>query len=246
MRVWQCDEAVLIHVRLSPYSLGCADELSTDIQSAAEAFLKVALGGGPQVISFPAIAAILLFLYVLNSIKILKEYERGVIFRLGRLLERAKGPGIILVFAPVDRMVRISLRQEALEVPAQDIITRDNVTLKYFENLPVTTKVYELSAEERICPGCGVERQEMGADESWQIEHIPGRFERIQHVRKKYACPGCEKAGENPQMEVTAKPEATIDKGMAGPGLLAYIVTSKFADYLPLSPAGRHFRTPGV
>ena len=81
-------------------------------------------------ISFPAIAAILLFLYVLNSIKILKEYERGVIFRLGRLLGRAKGPGIILVFAPVDRMVRISLRQEALEVPAQDIITRDNVTLK--------------------------------------------------------------------------------------------------------------------
>ena len=81
-------------------------------------------------ISFPAIAAILLFLYVLNSIKILKEYERGVIFRLGRLLERAKGPGIILVFVPVDRMVRISLRQEALEVPAQDIITRDNVTLK--------------------------------------------------------------------------------------------------------------------
>jgi transposase len=106
--------------------------------------------------------------------------------------------------------------------------------LANFENLPVTTKVYELSAEERICPGCGVERQEMGADESWQIEHIPGRFERIQHVRKKYACPGCEKAGENPQMEVTAKPEATIDKGMAGPGLLAYIVTSKFADYLPL------------
>ena len=106
--------------------------------------------------------------------------------------------------------------------------------LANFENLPVTTKVYELSAEERICPCCGVERKEIGADESWQIEHIPGRFERIQHVRKKYACPGCEKTGENPQMEVAAKPEAAIDKGMAGPGLLAYIVTSKFSDYLPL------------
>src|SRR5215475_8548579 len=106
--------------------------------------------------------------------------------------------------------------------------------LANFENLPVTTTVYELSAEQRRCPGCGVERKEIGADESWQIEHIPGRFERLHHVRKKYACPGCEKAGENPQMEVAAKPEAAIEKGMAGPGLLGYIVTSKFSDYLPL------------
>lgn len=106
--------------------------------------------------------------------------------------------------------------------------------LANFENLPVTMQVHELRAEERRCPGCGLERQEIGAEESWQIEHIPGRFERIRHVRKKYACAGCEKAGENPEMEVAAKPETAIDKGMAGPGLLAYIVTSKFADYLPL------------
>jgi transposase len=106
--------------------------------------------------------------------------------------------------------------------------------LANFENLPVTTQVYELSGQERICPCCGVERKEIGADESWQIEYIPGGFERLHHVRKKYACLGCEKAGENPQMEVAAKPEAVIEKGMAGPGLLAYIVTSKFSDYLPL------------
>ncbi|MGB9073236.1 MAG: slipin family protein [Terriglobales bacterium] len=81
-------------------------------------------------IPIPAVVAIIVVLYVLISIKILREYERGVIFRLGRLLPYAKGPGIILVFAPVDRMVRISLRQEALEVKPQDIITRDNVTLK--------------------------------------------------------------------------------------------------------------------
>ena len=77
-----------------------------------------------------AVIAVIVILYVLSSIKILAEYERGVIFRLGRLLDQAKGPGVILVFAPVDRMVRVSLRQEALEVPPQDIITRDNVTLK--------------------------------------------------------------------------------------------------------------------
>ncbi len=106
--------------------------------------------------------------------------------------------------------------------------------LANFENLPVTTHVHELSAAEHACPYCGVERKEIGADESWQVEYLPGHFERIHHVRKKYACPGCESHGDNPRIETAAKPEAAIDKGMAGPGLLAYIVTSKFSDYLPL------------
>ena len=79
---------------------------------------------------FWLIAVVIVALYLLSSIKILAEYERGVIFRLGRLLDVAKGPGVILVFGPIDRIVRVSLRQEALEVPPQDIITRDNVTLK--------------------------------------------------------------------------------------------------------------------
>ena len=111
---------------------------------------------------------------------------------------------------------------------------RGRRNLANFENLPVTTQVHEWSAAERACPGCGVERKEIGADESWQVEYLPGHFERIHHVRKKYACPGCESSGNNPRMETAAKPETTIDKGMAGPGLLAYIVTSKFSDYLPL------------
>jgi transposase len=106
--------------------------------------------------------------------------------------------------------------------------------LANFENLPVTTHIHELRGAERTCPCCGIERQEIGADESWQVEYLPGHFERIRHVRKKYACVGCEQAGENPRMEVAAKPETAIDKGMAGPGLLAYIITSKFCDYVPL------------
>ena len=77
-----------------------------------------------------AVIIIIVLLYILSSIKILAEYERGVIFNLGRLRPAPKGPGIILVLPPVQRMVRVSLRQEALEVPPQDIITRDNVTLK--------------------------------------------------------------------------------------------------------------------
>jgi regulator of protease activity HflC (stomatin/prohibitin superfamily) len=80
-------------------------------------------------------------LYLLNSIKILREYERGVIFRLGRALPQAKGPGIILVFRPIDQMVRVSLRQDVLEVPPQDVITRDNVTVKV--NAVITLRVLD-------------------------------------------------------------------------------------------------------
>ena len=111
---------------------------------------------------------------------------------------------------------------------------RGRRALAHFENLPVTTHVYELSSPERACPCCGEERKEIGAEESWQIEYLPGHFERIQHVRKKYACGHCEAAGEKPQMQVAARAESPIERGLAGPGLLAYIVTSKFADYLPL------------
>ena len=68
--------------------------------------------------------------YLVSSIKILNEYERGVVFRLGKLLDQPKGPGVILVFAPIDRMVRVSLRTIVLDVPPQDVITRDNVSVK--------------------------------------------------------------------------------------------------------------------
>jgi regulator of protease activity HflC (stomatin/prohibitin superfamily) len=68
--------------------------------------------------------------YLLSSIKILNEYERGVVFRLGKLLPQPKGPGVVLVFAPIDRMVRVSLRTIVMDVPPQDVITRDNVSVK--------------------------------------------------------------------------------------------------------------------
>jgi regulator of protease activity HflC (stomatin/prohibitin superfamily) len=73
---------------------------------------------------------LLVVLYVISSIKILAEYERGVIFRLGKLLPGAKGPGVILVFAPIDRMVKVGLRTVVFDVPPQDVITRDNVSVK--------------------------------------------------------------------------------------------------------------------
>src|SRR5690349_17281221 len=76
------------------------------------------------------IAAVVIAFYLLSSIKVLNEYERAVIFRLGKLLPQPKGPGVILVFAPIDRMVRVSLRTVVFDVPPQDVITRDNVSVK--------------------------------------------------------------------------------------------------------------------
>ena len=68
--------------------------------------------------------------YLLSSIKILRQYEKGVIFRLGKLLEDTKGPGLILVFWPLDQMEKVSLRLVTMDVPAQDVITKDNVSVK--------------------------------------------------------------------------------------------------------------------
>ena len=93
---------------------------------------------------------VIVVIYLLGSIKILREYERAVIFRLGRVLFQPKGPGVILVFAPLDRMVRVSLRIDTLEVPSQDVVTRDNVTVKvnavvYFRVIDPRPAVVEVS-----------------------------------------------------------------------------------------------------
>jgi regulator of protease activity HflC (stomatin/prohibitin superfamily) len=84
-------------------------------------------GGVSPILLF---VVVVLALWLLSSIKILNEYERAVVFRLGRLLAAAKGPGITFIFFPVDRMVRVSLRTVVHDVPPQDVITRDNVSLK--------------------------------------------------------------------------------------------------------------------
>jgi regulator of protease activity HflC (stomatin/prohibitin superfamily) len=96
------------------------------------------------------IPILIVALYLFSSIKILAEYERGVIFRLGRVLPSPKGPGVILVFSPIDRMNRISLRIEAMEVPPQDVVTKDNVTVKvnavvYFRVVDPTKAVIEVA-----------------------------------------------------------------------------------------------------
>src|SRR4029078_11262585 len=76
------------------------------------------------------IVAVVVAFYLFSSIKILNEYERAVVFRLGELLEATKGPGFISLFARIDRMVRVSRRTIVMDVPPQDVITRENVSVK--------------------------------------------------------------------------------------------------------------------
>jgi regulator of protease activity HflC (stomatin/prohibitin superfamily) len=94
---------------------------------------------------------LIVVLYLVNSVKVLPEYERGVIFRLGKLLPRPKGPGLVLVFAPIDRIVRVGLRTIVMDVPPQDIITRDNVSVKvnaviYFRVMDPNKSIVEVES----------------------------------------------------------------------------------------------------
>ena len=103
----------------------------------------------PAFFSFTTILVIFVILFFLNWIKVVREYERVVIFRLGKVLPGAKGPGLILVFAPVDKAVKVDLRTVTLDVPPQDVITRDNVTVKvnavvYYRVLDAVKAVIEV------------------------------------------------------------------------------------------------------
>ena len=82
-----------------------------------------------DLLTLPIVVFLILLIYLFSVLNIIPEYERGVVFRLGRLLPAAKGPGLVLVFRPIDRIVRVSLRTVAMDVPPQDVITRDNVTV---------------------------------------------------------------------------------------------------------------------
>jgi transposase len=125
-------------------------------------------------------------------------------------------------------------------------VRRGRRNLAAFENLPVTRKEHDLPEDQKRCPCCGEMRQRIGQETSWQVEFIPGHFERLEHVRFKYACKHCEQNAENPNIALADKPAQPIEKGMAGPGLLAYVVTSKYADFLPLYRLESIFQRNGL
>ncbi len=94
---------------------------------------------------------IVFLIWILKCLNILREYERGVVFRLGRVLKKEKGPGLVLILWPIDKLVRVSLRVVTWDVPPQDVITRDNVSLKvnavvYFRVVNATKAIIEVEA----------------------------------------------------------------------------------------------------
>lgn len=93
---------------------------------------------------------------------------------------------------------------------------------------------HDLSDQEKACPACGNERKRIGAEVSEQLEYFPAMLKVLKHVRHKYACPCCEHDGYNPNITTAAKPPGPIDRGLPGPSLLAYVITSKLGDHLPL------------
>ncbi len=125
-------------------------------------------------------------------------------------------------------------------------IRKGRRNLAEFDNLPLITKTHDLADDQKPCPCCSEVRVRIGAESSWQLEYVPGYFQRIEHVRFKYACRRCEQNADGPNIELADKPSQPIDKGLPGPGLLSYIVTSKFADFLPLYRLEDVFARSGV
>ncbi|MCC6493621.1 MAG: IS66 family transposase, partial [Pirellulales bacterium] len=104
----------------------------------------------------------------------------------------------------------------------------------------------EHDLDDKACPACGCERCRIGAEISEQLEFFPAAFKVLKHVRHKYGCAKCDADGYNPNIQTADKPPQPIDKGLPGPSLLAYVVTSKLGDHLPLYRLERIFERNGV
>jgi len=104
----------------------------------------------------------------------------------------------------------------------------------------------EHDLDDKSCPACGNERCRIGAEISEQLEYFPASFKVLKHIRHKYACGKCDAEGYNPNIAVAEKPQQPIDRGLPGPGLLAYVITSKLGDHLPLYRLERIFERQQV
>lgn len=102
------------------------------------------------------------------------------------------------------------------------------------DHLPRIEIEHDLSETDKLCPCCGELRCRIGQEISEQLEYLPASFKVLRHIRPKYACRACDAAGNSPNIAAKQKPPQPIDKGLAGPGLLAYVAVSKFGDHLPL------------
>lgn len=114
------------------------------------------------------------------------------------------------------------------------------------ESLPRIEIVHDLTDEQKKCPCCGQMRGCIGSETSEQLEYVPASFKVLKHVRNKYACKACDAAGNGAHVEIATKTPQPIEKGLPGPGLLAYVITSKLGDHLPLYRLENIFDRHGV
>ena len=148
--------------------------------------------------------------------------------------------------APADGSASPLTEADAATRPCRKLRTRGRRDIGTLAHLPLIEKVYELSGDLCRCPNCQQPRTKIGSEVTYTIEHLPASFVRIKHVQYKYACGTCEHDGHNPQITLAAKTNGSpIDKGLPGPGLLAYVVTAKFADFLPLNRLQNIFARSG-
>jgi transposase len=154
------------------------------------------------------------------------------LFDFAKQVESLPEPQVEDVEAIADDATPVDLREVELKTVRR--VRRGRRNLAEFDKLPVMRREHDLGEDQKTCPCCNQPRVKIGEESSWQIEYVPGHFERIEHVRFKYACSHCEADAQNPQITLADKPRQPIDKGLPGPGLLSFVATSKFCDYLPL------------
>ncbi len=194
--------------------------------------------------------------------------------RLAKALKQAYGPRADRLSDPGQLLLEFAQRLDQLPIDAADLPeetqsggetrsgdatgalprhtasrrlrTRGRRDIGSLDHLPQIEQVYELTGELCRCPTCQGAREKIGTEVSYTIEHIPASLVRVKHVQHKYACRTCEQNGDNPQITLAAKTKGSpIDKGLPGPGLLAYVVTAKFSDYLPLHRLQNIFEREG-
>ena len=135
---------------------------------------------------------------------------------------------------------------ESHRMPSRRLRTRGRRDIGSLDHLPQIEQTSELTGALCRCPTCQAERVKIGGEVSYTIEHIPAALVRVKHVRHKYVCRHCEQNGDNPNIALAAKTGGSpIDKGMPGPGLLAYVATAKFSDFLPLNRLQNIFAREG-
>jgi len=162
-------------------------------------------------------------------------------------------PAQLLLFGIV--IDSLTVDENAVEAESGEKLTTRRIQHKHGraklpEALPRIPIEHDLKPEEKKCPCCGLERCRIGREISEQLEYVPASFKVLQHVRHKYACKpcnqGCVKCDGKANIDIAEKPIQPIEKGLAGPGLLAYVITSKLADHLPLYRLERIFERQDV